>query len=68
MAIFQLFLKYFAFSTQIRKKCVISEVSTKNRIIWDTASINMWILADEACRFTNFSNILRHNDVITILY
>ena len=38
-------------------KCAISEVSAKNRIIWDTDSINMWILADEACRFTNFSNI-----------
>ena len=27
----------------------MSEVSTKNRIIWDTDSINMWILADETC-------------------
>ena len=35
-------------------KCAISEVSTKNRIIWDTDSINMWILADQVCRFTNF--------------
>ena len=35
----------------------MSEVSTKNRIISDTNSINMWILADEACCFTNFSNI-----------
>ena len=35
----------------------MSEVSTKNRIIWDTDSINMWILADEACHFPNFSNI-----------
>ena len=32
----------------------MSKVSTKNRIIWNT---NMWILADEASRFTNFSNI-----------
>ena len=31
----------------------MSEISTKNRIIWDTNSINMWILADDACRFTN---------------
>ena len=37
--------------------CVISEVSAENRIIWDTDSINMWILGDEACRFTNVSNI-----------
>ena len=51
------FFKYFAFLTKIRKKWAISEVSTKNRIICDTDSINMWILADEACRFTNFSNI-----------
>ena len=35
----------------------MSEVSTKNRIIWDTKSINVWISADEACSFTNFSNI-----------
>ena len=41
--------------------------NTKNRIIWDTNSRNMWILADEAYRFTNFQ-IIRHNDVITILY
>ena len=54
---FNYFSKYFAFLTQIRKKCAISEVSTKNRIIWDTVSIIMWILADEASRFTNFSNI-----------
>ena len=47
----------FASLTQIRKKCAISEVFTKNRIIWDTDSINMWILVDKACRFTNFSNI-----------
>ena len=32
----------------------INEVSDKDRIIWDTDSINMWILADEACRFANF--------------
>ena len=35
----------------------MSAVSTKNTIILDTNSINMWILADEACHFTNFSNI-----------
>ena len=35
----------------------MNKVSTKNRIIWDTNSRNMWSLADEACRFTNFSNI-----------
>ena len=35
----------------------MSKVSTKNRIIWDTNSRNMWILADEACRVANCSNI-----------
>ena len=29
---FQQSFKYFAFLTQIKKKCAISEVSTKNRI------------------------------------
>ena len=33
------------------KKCAISEVSTKNGIIWDTD------LDDDACCFTHFSNI-----------
>ena len=50
--------------TQIREKCAISEVSTKNRIIWETDSINMWILADEVVLL--IFQILRHNDVITI--
>ena len=45
----------------------MSKVYTKNRNIWDTNSKNMWILADEACRITNF-HLLRHNDVITIPY
>ena len=43
---FSYFSNSFAFLTQIRKTCAMSEVSTKNRIIWDTNSINMWILAD----------------------
>ena len=29
---FQLFFKYFAFLTHIRKKCAMSKVSTNNRI------------------------------------
>ena len=45
----------------------MSEVSNKNRIIWATNSMNMWILAAETCRFTNFK-ILHHNDLITISY
>ena len=61
------FFKYCAFLTQIRKKCARNEISSKNRIICDTDSINMWILIDEACSFTIFQ-ILRHDDVITILY
>ena len=43
--------------TETWKKCAISEVSTKNRIFCDTDLINTWILADEACCFSNFSNI-----------
>ena len=35
----------------------INEVSDKDRIVWDTDSINMWILADEACRFAIFWNV-----------
>ena len=38
-------------------KCAIDEIFTKNEMICDTESINMWILAEEACHFTNFSNI-----------
>ena len=41
-------------SHEIMKTCPISEVYTKNRSIWDTDSINMWVLA---CCFTNFLNI-----------
>ena len=52
-AIFEIF--YFFDADQ--EKGAISNVSTKNRNIWNTDLINMWILADEACRFTNFSNI-----------
>ena len=36
----------------------MSKVSAKNKFIWDTNSINIWILADEACCFTNFANIM----------
>ena len=43
--------------TQIRKKYAIIVIPTKHKVIYDAESINMWILADEACRFTNFSNI-----------
>ena len=53
--------------TQIRKMYGIFVISTKNKVICDTESIYMSILADEACRFTSFK-ILRHNDVIIILY
>ena len=54
---FSVIFKYFAFLTHIRKKCATRKVSTKNTIIWDTNTRNMWILADETCRFTNVSNI-----------
>ena len=42
-------------------------IPTKNKIIYDAESINMWIWADEACRFTAFSNITsswRHKGII----
>ena len=42
---------------QIRKKCAINEVPDKDGILWDTDSINMWILAEEACCFAKFWNI-----------
>ena len=45
-----------SFLTQIGKKCARKEISTKNKIC-GTESINLWILADEACHFSNFSNI-----------
>ena len=35
----------------------IVEISTIKKIICDTGSINMWILANEAYRFTDVSNI-----------
>ena len=43
-AIFQVFFKYFSFLKL--GKGAISEVSTINRIIWETNLINTWILAD----------------------
>ena len=54
---FSYILKYFAFLTQIRKKYGIFAILTKNKVICDTESIYMSILADEACRFTSFFNI-----------
>ena len=49
------------------RKYAIVEISTKKKIICDTELINMWIWADKAYRFTDFSNITspwRHNDFI----
>ena len=49
------------------KKYAIVEILTKKKIICDTESINMWISADDAYRFIDFSNITsswRHNDFI----
>ena len=43
--------------TQIRKTYGIFAIPTKNKVICDTESIYMSILADEACRFTSFYNI-----------
>ena len=39
------------------KHYATDEISTKNKIIWDTGSINTRIRAYEAYRFTDFLNI-----------
>ena len=49
------------------KHYATDEISTKNKIIWDTGSINTRIRANETYGFTDFL-LLRHNDVITTLY
>ena len=41
-----------------QEKYAVFVLPTKNKVIYDNESINMWILADESCRFTNFSNIM----------
>ena len=51
---FQLCLKYFAYLTEIRKKYVLFVIPTNNKVICDSESIYMLILAEEACHFTNF--------------
>ena len=64
LAIFQI----FCFFQTDQEKCAVGEISTKNEVICDTESINMWILADKTCHFNNFFQILCHDDVITISY
>ena len=54
---FQLSFRYLAFLTQIRKDYAIFVICTKNETICETKSINMLILADEACQFTDFLNV-----------
>ena len=39
------------------KKYAVVGITKNKKIIFDIESINMWILADEAYRFTDFSNI-----------
>ena len=51
---FQLSLKYLAVLTQIRKDYTIFVICTKNETICETGLINMLILADKACQFTDF--------------
>ena len=51
---FSYILNFFTFLTQIRKRYGIFVIPTKNKVICDTESIYMLILADEACRFTSF--------------
>ena len=64
LAIFKIFL---LFSLRLEKNA-ICVLSNKNKIICVTESISMWISADEACRFTDFYNIICHHDIIMILY
>ena len=54
---FQLSFKYLAFLTQTRKDYALFLICTKNETICETGSINMLILVDEACQFTDFLNI-----------
>ena len=55
--IFELSFKNFAFLTHFMKNYAIFEICTKKKIICDTGSINMRIWANEAYRFTDFSNV-----------
>ena len=51
-----IFQKFYFFDTDYEKYATV-HISTKKKIICATESINMWIWADEADRFTDFSNI-----------
>ena len=55
--IFEASFKNFTFLTHFMKNYAIVEISTKKKIVCDFGSINMRIRADEAYRFTDFSNI-----------
>ena len=62
-AIFQI----FGFLTQIRNNYAIFVICTKNETICEIGSINMLIWADQACHFTDFSNITslcHHNNIL----
>ena len=57
----------FSFLTQIRKDYAMFVICTKNEAICETGSINMLILVDEACQFTDFfiiTSLWRHNDIL----
>ena len=38
--------------------CAKFVIPIKNKIIYDAESINMWMCADEACLFSDISNIV----------
>ena len=64
---FRLFSEYLAFWLKLQKNYAIFVICTKNKTICGTWSINMLTWADEACNFTDFSNIMslwRHNNVL----
>ena len=57
------------FLTQIRRKFVIFVIPTKNKVIFDSESIYIRkFLLTKLVVLLTFFIILRHNDVITILY
>ena len=57
MSHFSIIFQIFCIFDSDQEKYAIFVILTKNKVIYDAESINMWMSADEACRFTNFSNI-----------
>ena len=58
VSFFSYFFKYFAFLTHIRKIVLCVKYLLKMELYGTLIREIMWILADEACCGTNFSNIM----------